>query len=138
MKKNKSKNTKLNIVLAILCAILIIIDIVSGFPNEKKISLKNDYYEYTNKEILEANELESGENEWSLFSEMQEKVDDKLITLVKDTVDKNKNENITKLYSSVINPKNDLSLINSYIEDIDNSNNIYRNAQYLQELAGYT
>ena len=120
----KDKNLKkLKPVAVFILLILLITIIFSSKQNEDKINVGQDYYESINKEIINKNELESDEQYWSIFvTETQEKVDDKVSNIVKEL--KNNNENMNKLYNSVINQKNDLSILDSYIEKIDNSSNI--------------
>lgn len=123
MKITRTKNTKLNIVLAILCIILTLINNF-GFREKEDNSLTDDYYTYINKDILENNDLESGDKYWSLFMNAQDNVDDKVFEIVKNIVDNNEDEKIVTLYNSVINRKEDLSILDTYIKSIDNSKNI--------------
>lgn len=76
--------------------------------------------------------MESDEEYWSLmFTKTQDTVDDKVDGIVKEIISKkdtyeiNSTEyKICKLYESVMNQENDLSRLDTYIKNIDNSNNI--------------
>lgn len=76
--------------------------------------------------------MESDEEYWSLmFTKTQDTVDDKVDGIVKEIISKkdtyeiNSTEyKICKLYESVINQENNLSRLDTYIKNIDNSNNI--------------
>lgn len=123
----KTKNSKSKVIIAIICILLIATFAFNNniFSNkEEGITIGEDYYEAINKDILANKELESDESYWSLISEAQDRVDDKLLKIVQELVNNNENANITKLYNSVINQKDDLSILDSYIEKIDNSDDI--------------
>ena len=126
MKTNKKQKTKDKVIVSSICiAVLLFVLISNIFSNKENEKLKvgQDYYEYANKNILENKELKDDEAYWSLLAtETQDKIDDKILNIVKQA--KDENENIAKLYNSVINQKNDLSIIDSYIQKIDNSKNI--------------
>lgn len=123
----KTKNSKSKVIIAIICILLIATFAINNniFSNkEEGITIGEDYYESINKDILASKELESDESYWSLISEAQDRVDDKLLKIVQELVNNNENANITKLYNSVINQKDDLRILDSYIEKIDNSDDI--------------
>ena len=106
--KDKNLN-KLKPVVVFILLIFLITMIFSSKQNEDKINVGQDYYETINKEIIANNKLESDEQYWSIFAtETQDKIDDKVTNIVKEL--KNNNENMNKLYNSVINQKNDLSI----------------------------
>ena len=126
MKANKIKNTndkKLIYAIGIVLLLVVLsINIFSGKENDE-LKVGQDYYEYANKNILDNKDLKDDEAYWSLLAtETQDKIDDKVLKIVNKA--KNENENIGKLHNSVINQKNDLSIIDTYIQKIDNSKNI--------------
>lgn len=93
---------------------------------------KDDFYTSINEEIINNNELDSDKEYWSLmFTETQDTIDDKVDGIVKEIISKkdsyeiNSTEyKICKLYESIINQENDLSRLDTYIKNIDNSSNI--------------
>ena len=93
---------------------------------------KCDFYTSINENITNNNQLESDEEYWSLmFTETQDTIDDKVDGIVKEIISKkdsyeiNSTEyKICKLYESIINQENDLSRLDTYIKNIDNSNSI--------------
>jgi len=136
MKKNNEKmSIKQHILLAIPLIIIIIFTYMydnSMTIEEEKIGINNDFYTSVNENIINNNELESDKEYWSLmFTETQDTIDDKVDGIVKEIISKkdtyeiNSTEyKICKLYESIINQENDLSRIDTYIKNIDNSNNI--------------
>ena len=93
---------------------------------------KNDFYTSINDNIIKNNELENDEEYWSLlFTETQDTIDDKVEEIVKEIISKKDSYDINsteykicKLYESITNQENDLSRLDTYINKIDNSNNI--------------
>lgn len=76
--------------------------------------------------------MESDEEYWSLmFTKTQDTIDNKVDGIIKEIISKkdtyeiNSTEyKICQLYESVINQENDLSRLDTYIKNIDNSNNV--------------
>ncbi len=134
MKNNKKMSLKQNILLAIPLIIIIVFTFVidNNIEEETKTGLNNDFYTSINENIINDNELESDEEYWSLmFTETQETIDDKVDSIVKEIISKkdtyeiNSSEyKICKLYESIINQENDLSELDKYINNIDNSNSV--------------
>lgn len=138
MKDNQLKQIIVGGLLGLVCGIVTVMCMFPGTnffsfeKSEKELALENDYYSYINEEIINNNELESDEEYWSLmFTETQDTIDDKVDGIVKEIISKkdtyeiNSTEyNICKLYESIINQENDLSRLDTYIKNIDNSSNI--------------
>lgn len=134
MKKDKKMSIKQHILLAIPLILIILFTFVydNSTSNDIKTGINNDFYTSMNENIINNHELESDEEYWSLmFTKTQDTIDDKVDGIVKeiisrkDTYEINSTEyKICKLYESVINQENDLSRLDTYIKNIDKSNNI--------------
>lgn len=136
MKKNNEKmSLKQHILLAIPLIIIILFTYIydkSMTSEEEKTGINNDFYTSINENIINNNELESDEEYWSLmFTETQDTIDDKVDGIVKEIISKKESYDINsteykicKLYESIINQENDLSRLDTYIKNIDNSNSI--------------
>ena len=136
MKDNKVFQALIGGLFGLVCAVvtIMIMDPNSFFSSNDKesTSIKDDFYTNINKEIIENNELESDKEYWSLmFTETQDKVDDKVEEIVKEILSKKdkyqigtREYKICKLYESIINQDNSTKKLNTYIESIDNSKNI--------------
>lgn len=110
--------------IIILLLIIIILSSKSLSNNE----LKDDYYNYINKDILTKHKLKDNEYTWSIFSSMQEKVDKRRDTIISNLISNKTNSNLNILYSSIMNTsirdKEGLTPLKKYINKIDNSTNI--------------
>lgn len=134
MKKNRKMSIKQHILLAIPLILIILFTFVydNSTSNDIKTGINNDFYTSMNENIINNHELESDEEYWSLmFTKTQDTVDNKVDGIVKEIISKkdtyeiNSTEyKICKLYESVINQENDLSRLDKYIKNIDNSNNV--------------
>ena len=130
---NKKKiNKKLYIFLIILIVIIFSVIKNKEVDKENSPNINNDFYSNVNKDILDSNELKPDEEYWSLmFTETQEKIDEKTNKIIRDIISKkdtyeiNSNEyKICQLYESIIKQENNLNKINLHIKNIDNSKNI--------------
>lgn len=134
MKNNKKMSIKQHILLAIPLILIILFTFVydNSTSNDIKTGINNDFYTSINENIINNNELESDEEYWSLmFTKTQDTIDNKVDGIIKEIISKkdtyeiNSTEyKICKLYESVINQENDLSRLDTYIKNIDNSNNV--------------
>lgn len=133
MKKDKKVSFKNSIPFVILAiAIIFFMYNNSKLNEETKISINNDFYTYINENIINNNELESDKEYWSLlFSKTQDTIDDKVDGIVKEIIfkkdlyEKDSVEyKICKLYESIINQENNLSKLDKYINNINNSKTI--------------
>ena len=110
--------------IIILLLIIIILSSKSLSNNE----LKDDYYNYINKDILTKHKLKDNEYTWSIFSSMQEKVDKRRDTIINNLISNKTNSNLNILYSSIMNTgirdKEGITPLKKYINKIDNSTNI--------------
>ena len=110
--------------IIILLLIIIILSSKSLSNNE----LKDDYYNYINKDILTKHKLKDNEYTWSIFSSMQEKVDKRRDTIISNLISNKTNSNLNILYSSIMNTsirdKEGITPLKKYINKIDNSTNI--------------
>ena len=110
--------------IIILLLIIIILSSKSLSNNE----LKDDYYNYINKDILTKHKLKDNEYTWSIFSSMQEKVDKRRDTIINNLISNRTNSNLNILYSSIMNTgirdKEGITPLKKYINKIDNSTNI--------------
>ena len=128
---NKGKKTK-DAISTILVILVVLSFIIPGLNKNESIDYASDYYDAVNKEIIDANELEDDEMYWSyLFTEVQEKIDDNVDTIVKDVVSKKGTyeegsieDKICTLYDSVLNVKEDVKKLDTYLNRIDSSNSI--------------
>ena len=131
-KKGNDKNKVKEIISTIMVVLVVLSFVVTGNMGNDNVDYVNDYYDAVNKEIIESNELEEDEMYWSLlFTEAQEEVDDKVDEIVKDIVSKKDTfeENSVEakmcaLYDSVLNVKEDVKVLDKYINKIDSSKDI--------------
>lgn len=136
MKNNKIVQAFIGGFLGLACAV---ITIMIMYPNsffsskeEESTSIEDDFDTNINNEIVASHELESDEEYWSLmFTETQDNIDNKVKEIVNNIVvneknfDKNSDEyKICKLYNSIVNRENNIYGISTYINEIDNSQNI--------------
>lgn len=136
MKNNKVVQALIGGILGLACAfITITIMYPNSFfssKNEESTSIKDDFYANINSEIIANHELESDKEYWSLmFTETQDKVDDKKTEIISEIV-ANKDMytigtseyKICKLYENILNQENNMKKLDTYIESIDNSKSI--------------
>ena len=131
-KKGNDKNKVKEIISTIMVVLVVLSFVITGNMENDNVDYVNDYYDAVNKEIIESNELEEDEMYWSLlFTEAQEEVDDKVDEIVKDIVAKRDTfeENSVEakmcaLYDSVLNVKEDVKILDKYINKIDSSKDI--------------
>ena len=131
-KKGNDKNKVKEIISTIMVVLVVLSFVITGNMGNDNVDYVNDYYDAVNKEIIESNELEEDEMYWSLlFTEAQEEVDDKVDEIVKDIVAKRDTfeENSVEakmcaLYDSVLNVKEDVKVLDKYINKIDSSKDI--------------
>lgn len=124
MKKIKKKfNRKYLFIILIL---VLLIGFGLKLTNDK--DLIDDYYTYINKDILDKEEIASGEIGWSRFTKAQDKVDEEAKLIVKDLINNKTNSDINTLYNNIknIDARNSkgLGVLNRYINLIDSSKNI--------------
>lgn len=124
MKKIKKKfNKKYSFIILIL---VLLIGFGLKLTNDK--DLIDDYYTYINKDILDKEEIASGEIGWSRFTKAQDKVDEEAKLIVKDLINNKTNSDINILYNNIknIDARNSkgLGVLNRYINLIDSSKNI--------------
>ena len=116
----------------ILLLVLIIVIIFSGkeilTKDNNNINLKDDFYNYINKDILEKNEIKENEIGWSVFTLAQQEVNNDVGLIIEDMINTKENNNINNLYNNFINidyrNKIGINPLKQYINIIDNSNNI--------------
>lgn len=124
MKKiNKKLNRKYLFIILIL---VLLIGFGLKLTNDK--DLIDDYYTYINKDILDKEEIASGEIGWSRFTKAQDNVDEEAKLIVKDLINNKTNSDINTLYNNIknIDARNSkgLGVLNRYINLIDSSKNI--------------
>ena len=96
-----------------------------------KDNLKDDYYDYINKDIIKLNSTEDNETGWSIFSIAQDEVDDKVSNIINNIINNpqtNKEIKISffnKLITDTTTRNNyDIKPLQKYIKLIDNSTDI--------------
>lgn len=119
--------------------IIILIISISGCTLNKELNLKDDYYDYINKDLLKKEKIKEGEYTWSTFSETQDKVDKQTDNIIKKIISNNTNPNLNIIYSQLLDTttrnNDDISSLKPYLEKIDSSNNIkefINNAIYIE------
>ena len=124
-------------IITILALLLIIC--ITTYINKPNNSLKDDYYDYINKDILKKHKLKENEYTWNTFSSMQDKVDNRRDNIIKELISKRTNSNLNILYSNILDTnkrnKEGIDPLKKYISRIDNSNNIkeyINNAIYIE------
>lgn len=118
---------------------IIIIILIPIFIKSENNELKDDYYNYINKNTISKHKLKSDEYTWSTFSSLQDKVDNQSKSILKELLNSKKNPDINILYNQLldIDTRNieNISPIKSYLDKIDNSKNIkeyIENAIYIE------
>ena len=133
MKNKKVVQALIGGILVLACAVIIMHpDSLFSSKDEESTSVKDDFYANINDDIIANHELESDKGYWSLmFTETQDKIDDKKTDIVKEIVSKKNTYaigtseyKICKLYESIINQENSMQTLEPYIESIDHSNSI--------------
>ena len=129
--KDKKLNVK-NLISTISVILVVLSFFITSIGEKDNINYGLDYYDAVNKEIIESAELEDDEMYWSLlFTEVQDKIDENVDNIVKDIVSKKDTYEVGSveskmcvLYDSVINSKEDIKKVDTYINRIDSSNSI--------------
>lgn len=106
--------------------IIFLVLIISIFSQTNKNSLKNDYYDYINKDLLTEDKIKDGTYTWSTFSESQDEVDKEVDNIIDKLETSNQNLAILKnqLLDTNSRNKEDLKILQPYLTKIDNSTNI--------------
>lgn len=124
----------------IKCLLIIILILsISGCTLNKELNIKDDYYDYINKDLLKKEKIKEGEYTWSTFSEVQDKVDNQTDDIIKKLISNNTNPNLNIIYSQLLDTTtrndDDISSLKPYLNKIDSSNNIkefINNAIYIE------
>ncbi len=152
---------KSNIILVFMLIITIIVILLCILINNGKIkltprnrvnkieketiSLKEDFYESVNADIINSNILESDESYWGLFSTQTQDEVDKRTEKIVDEIIENKEKysedseeyKINKLYESAVKSEevHDISALEPYIEKIESARDIdeFMDAVYLAD-----
>lgn len=102
-------------------------------------TIKDDYYNYINKDLLKKEKIKEGEYTWSTFKEAQDKVDSQSNDIIKDLISNNTNSNLNIIFNQLsdITTRNnqDLSSLKPYLNKINSSTNIsefINNAIYIE------
>ena len=121
--KDKYKKILLIVIVFIIFLILIYLK-----NNNRNSDLKEDFYSYINKEILENNEILENEIGWSTFTLAQESVDEDVSEIINELITSKENINLNNLYNNFLNTeeRNKLGIdpLKKYINLIDTSSNI--------------
>lgn len=119
--------------------IIILILSISGCTLNKELNIKDDYYDYINKDLLKKEKIKEGEYTWSTFSEAQDKVDNQTDDIIKKLISNNTNPNLNIIYSQLLDTttrnNDDISSLKPYLDKIDSSSNIkefINNAIYIE------
>ena len=124
----------------IKCLLIIILILsISGCTLNKELNIKDDYYDYINKDLLKKEIIKEGDYTWSTFSEVQDKVDNQTDDIIKKLISNNTNPNLNIIYSQLLDTTtrndDDISSLKPYLNKIDSSNNIkefINNAIYIE------
>ncbi len=101
--------------------IFLIIFLLVGCKSNN-ISLKDDYYEYINKKDITNTKLKDDEYTISTFTIAQDKTDKQANIIIKDLIKENRDMSI--IYNNLLNIKDNINAIKTYLNKIDNSHNI--------------
>lgn len=108
--------------------IIAIIFLISGCSQTEELNLKDDYYDYINKDLLKEEKIKEGKYTWSTFSTAQEKVDDQTDEIIKKLISNNENSNIGIIYQQLLDTEtrnnSNLSNLKSYLNQIDSQTNL--------------
>lgn len=108
--------------------IITLIFLISGCLKNNELNLKDDYYDYINKDLLKEEKLKEGEYTWSTFTEAQDKVDKETDEIIQKLINNNTNSNLNIIYNQLLDTKTrntaNLSSLKPYLEKIDSSNNL--------------
>lgn len=119
--------------------IIILIFLLGGCFQNKELNLKDDYYDYINKDLLKEEKIKEGEYTWSTFSDAQDKVDKETDEIITKLISNNANSNLNIIYNQLLDTttrnNNGLSSLKKYLDKIDSSSNIQEfinNAIYIE------
>ena len=108
--------------------LIFILLLTTSCQDKENINLKDDYYSYVNKKLLNTNKIEKGEYTWSTFTEAQDKVDKQTNKIVEDLLNNHENENLNILYNQLLDDeernREGISPLEPYLDKIDTSSNI--------------
>ena len=108
--------------------LILILLVITSCSEKEKLSLKDDYYTYINKETISKNKLKKDEYTWSTFKEAQDKVDTQTNKIIEDLVSNHKNENINIIHNQLLDESErnnqGLSSLKPYLSKIDSSQNL--------------
>ena len=108
--------------------LIFILLLTTSCQDKENINLKDDYYSYVNKKLLNTNKIEKGEYTWSTFTEAQDKVDKQTNKIVEDLLNNHENENLNILYNQLLDDeernREGISTLEPYLDKIDTSSNI--------------
>ena len=107
----------------ILIILLLIVTLIPLFQSRNN-ELKDDYYNYINKNEIKKHKLKDDVYTWNTFSYNQDKVDKQKKEIINELINNKKNYNINILNNQLSNRKEGINILNKYIRLIDNSNNI--------------
>ena len=110
--------------------ILLVLFLTSSCASNKN-NLKDDYYDYINKNIINVTKIEENEVGWSTFTIAQDKVDKKVSNMIQNIVSNpsNSKENkISSLYNLLIDTntrnRNGITPLEPYLNLINSSSTI--------------
>ena len=108
--------------------LIFILLLTTSCQDKENINLKDDYYSYVNKKLLNTNKIEKGEYTWSTFTEAQDKVDKQTDKIVEDLLNNHENKNLNILYNQLLDDeernREGISPLEPYLDKIDTSSNI--------------
>ena len=105
---------------------LLLIIILIPFINNNEI--KDDYYNYINKNTIKNHKLAEDKSTWNTFQSKQEMVDKRKDEIIKELINNKTNNNLNIIYNQLLDNntrnKEGLSNIGYYLKLIDNTSNI--------------
>ena len=108
--------------------ILLVLLIIISIPFINNNEIKDDYYNYINKNTIKKNKLTEDKYTWNTFQSKQEMVDKRKDEIIKELINNKANNNLNIIYNQLLdsNTKNKegLSNIEYYLKLIDNTSNI--------------
>lgn len=70
--------------IGLVLVLTLVLQGTSAFAGSKKVSLKDDFYEATNMEIMEGKKINPETGEWSVTSDLMDEVDKKVNDIIKE------------------------------------------------------
>ena len=108
--------------------VLLVLLLIISIPLINNNEIKDDYYNYINKNTIKKHKLTKDKYTWNTFQSKQEMVDKRKDEIIKELINNKANNNLNIIYNQLLDNntrnKEGLSNIDYYLKLIDNTSNI--------------